>query len=489
MKKTFRYLSIALAGVLAGGLLSACGEQEKEKKATGYVSVDVNPSVSFVLDEDQKVLSVIAENEDAQVLLYEETFEGLTVEKALEKLADLAVELGYLHEGNRGVNVTAQGDVQLNELQNSVSSAFQAAVTEDGGEYSVNITSDGLFSVQREVSEINATYHLELTVGEYELIAQAQAADKTLTVQAAAEMTQEELLAIVYAGVDEALPYATEAYIQIKNEAFGVYYKAKEELLNSFWSLPYLNVFKYPSMNGLVYGTYSAASIVLETGLRAAELACKVAEKTEIPATVTDAIATALGMTETEEKAAFDKAIQGEDGKVTLASLEGYLNTYFKNMTADEREAAKAVFDQVMTAAKQAAATVYEAIDQEYKDALQAMLEEMEKAIPEQLKTVAQGVIAEYKATVEEMRAAIEGKEPMAAAYATLEELQEAKAELLEKMKKELEEGGDLQAVQERIDGAKSSFESFENLMNTKIQKAEEDAKAYLLQLKLSKTI
>ncbi len=485
MKKSFKSVSIALAGVMTAGLFAACGEPEKtEKTAASYVSVDVNPSVSFVLDKEDKVLSVIAENEDAQVLIYEENFEGLTVQAAVEKLADLAVELGYLHEGNRGVNVTTEGSVNADDVKASLQTAFSAAVEEVGGEYEITLTTEGLFSVQRELEEINAAYQLDLTVGEYELILQAQAADKTLTVEAAAKLTTEDLIAIVYDGVEEYLPYATEAYTQIKNEAFSVYYKAKEELLNTCWSLPYLNVFKYPSMKGLIYGTYSAASITLETGIHAAELAAKVAEATPIPKTVTDGIALSLGITEESAKVEFDEAIRGEEGKVTLASLEAYLNTYFKNMTAEEREAAKAAFDEVMAAAKEAAADVYAAVGEEYKTAFEEMIEAMENAIPDQLKTVAQGVLAEFTATIEEMRTAMNGKEPLPAAYAALEELEEAKAELLEEMKKELEQGGDLEKVEQKIADAEEMFAGFEKTMNDKITQAETAAKNYLAELK-----
>lgn len=490
MKKSFKFLSIALAGVMTSGLFAACGQQENaEKTAASYVSVDVNPSVSFVLDEDDKVLSVIAENEDAQVLIYEENFEGLTVEKAVEKLADLAVELGYLNEENRGVNITAEGEVQLEEIKTSLQSAFTAAVEEAGGEYEVSLTSDGLFSVQRELEEINAAYDLTLTVSEYELIAQAQAADKTLTVQAAAKLTKEELIEIVYEGMDEYVPYATEAYEKIKNEAFSVYYKAKEELLNTCWAVPYLNVLKYPSLNGLVYGTYSAASITLEAGIHAAELAAKVAEQTAIPATVTDRIAEALGITEAAAKAEFDEAIKDEDGKVTLASLENYLNAYFKNMTADERAAAEEAFTQVMVAAKEAAATVYNAIGEEYKNAFEDIIEAMEDAIPDQIAAVAQNLLAEFKTTLEEMRTATNGKDPLPAAYAALEELEQAKAELLEKMKKELEEGGDIESVEKNIAEAEKLFAGFEKTMNDKIAAAEKQAKDYLAELKAQRQV
>ena len=485
MKKTLKTVSIALAGVMTAGLFAACGETgEKEKTAASYVSVDVNPSVSFVLDKEDKVLSVIAENEDAQVLVYEENFEGLTVEAAVEKLAALAVELGYLHEENRGVNVTTEGSVNAEEVKASLQTAFTTAVQEAGGDYQVTLTSDGLFSVQRELDEINAAYELNLSVSEYELILQAQAADKTLTVEEAAKLKTDELLAIVYEGVEEYVPYATEAYTKIKNEAFSVYYKAKEELLNTCWSLPYLNVFKYPSMNGLIYGTYSAASVTLETGIHAAELAAKVAEATSIPKSVTDGIATSLGITEETAKAEFDAAIQNEEGKVTLASLEAYLNTYFKNMTAEEREAAKTAFNEVMAAAKTAAADVYAAVSEEYKTAIEEMITAMENAIPYQLKTLAKGVLAEFTATVEEMRTAMKGKEPLAAAYAALEELEEAKTELLDKMKKELEEGDDLEKVEQKIADAEELFAGFEKTMNDKITQAETEAKNYLAELK-----
>lgn len=485
MKKSFKTISIALAGMMTAGLFAACGEPEKaEKTAASLVCVDVNPSVSFVLDEEDKVLSVIAENEDAQVLVYEENFEGLTVEKAVEKLADLAVELGYLHEGNRGVNVTAEGSVNADDLKASLQTAFSAAVEEAGGEFEITLTSEGLFSTQRELAEINEAYQLDLTVSEYELILQAQAADKTLTVEAAAKLTTEDLLAIVYDGVEEYIPYATQAYTQMKNEAFSVYYKAKEELLNTCWSLPYLNVLKYPSLNGFVYSTYSAASITLETGIYAAELAAKVAKATPIPKTVTDGIAVSLGIAEESAKAEFDQAILGEEGKVTLASLEGYLNSYFKNMTAEERETAKEAFNEVMAAAKSAATEVYAAIDDEYKAAFEEMIEAMENAVPEQLKTMAQGVLAEFKATVEEMRTSMNGKEPLPAAYAALEKLEEAKAELLEKMKKELEQGGDLEKVEQKIADAEELFAGFEKTMNDKIAKAETAAKNYLAELK-----
>ena len=72
-KKMTKIVGLTLTGVMLAGMMTACAPaQTEEAKAESFVSIDVNPSISLVLDEDDKVLSVIAENEDAQVLVYEE---------------------------------------------------------------------------------------------------------------------------------------------------------------------------------------------------------------------------------------------------------------------------------------------------------------------------------------------------------------------------------------------------------------------------------
>ena len=66
-----KYVAAGLSGVLFISLCAGCAAKEgKDEGAVSYVGIDVNPSVSLMLDKNNKVVSVIAENEDAQVLLY-----------------------------------------------------------------------------------------------------------------------------------------------------------------------------------------------------------------------------------------------------------------------------------------------------------------------------------------------------------------------------------------------------------------------------------
>jgi hypothetical protein len=164
-----KMISLALSGVLMAGLgagLVACKPAE-EAKAESLVSIDVNPSVSLLLDGENKVLSVVAENEDAQVLLYNENFVGLTAEQATQKIADLAVELGYLNENNRGVSITAQGKIDQASVEAAVKGAFESALLAGGKGFEVQITTEGLFAVNRAVQSVNAQFGLDLSVGEY----------------------------------------------------------------------------------------------------------------------------------------------------------------------------------------------------------------------------------------------------------------------------------------------------------------------------------
>ena len=108
MKKLIKLTAAFLALAMVATFGVACAPKGEEK-AVSYVAVDVNPSISLALDKKNRVVSVYAANEDAQVLLYGEELEGLSAEDALEKIAELSFELGYLDETNFGVNVTAAG--------------------------------------------------------------------------------------------------------------------------------------------------------------------------------------------------------------------------------------------------------------------------------------------------------------------------------------------------------------------------------------------
>lgn len=79
------------------------------------MTVDINPSVEFMIDDENKVVSVTALNDDGSILIVGEAFVGKTAEEAVELMISLATETGYLVKGNaqaseNTVKISVSGD-------------------------------------------------------------------------------------------------------------------------------------------------------------------------------------------------------------------------------------------------------------------------------------------------------------------------------------------------------------------------------------------
>ena len=115
MKKIMEKVGIMGMSLLmvagASSTLTACGKDDDEKQV---MSISVNPAIEFVVDEDDKVLSVTATNEDGMYLLekYAE-FEGMSAKDAALKVIELAEEYGFVVSGSANgeeVTISVSGD-------------------------------------------------------------------------------------------------------------------------------------------------------------------------------------------------------------------------------------------------------------------------------------------------------------------------------------------------------------------------------------------
>ena len=480
MKKYVKVLAPAMAAALTLPLFAACGK-DGEAKAETYVGIDVNPSLSLVLDGDGKVLSVLADNEDAQVLLYGEDLTGMTAEEAAEKIASLSVELGYLNDENKGVSITVEGEA------GEVESAFRAAF--EGAADGISFSSGGTFSQNRKLAAVNAEYGLDLTIGEFRLIAEAKAADGSLTWEAAAEMDTSELLALIADAADAIEPYATAAYSAAKQAALYAYETAKGQLVDALWLVPYSTTYLPEVLTGqkvnygAIYNAYTGAVRVLDAGLTAAEKAEETAEKVPVSDATLDAIATALGMSD-EQKADFVAQVEA-DGK-TVAALDDYLDVYFKNMTEDARQAIKDKIAEVTAAVQAEADKIDESIAQEYKDALKKLCSDLTALIPDSIKNTANTYLSEFSALAESIGKAAEGKEPKAAVYAVRDAIDGRSDEVMNAMRSDLTEE-DIQKVENSIAAVTDALSAAEEKCKAAIAEAETQAREYLAALRAAR--
>lgn len=491
MKKLIKLTAAFLALAMVATFGVACAPKGEEK-AVSYVAVDVNPSISLALDKNNRVVSVYAANEDAQVLLYGEELEGLSAEDALEKIAELSFELGYLDETNFGVNVTAAGRADAEKLTAKAKAAFEAKA----GDLALNFGSEGTFSMQRKLNAVKAEYSSNAAVQgmdivKFRLVLEAQRVDGTLTVTAAAEMDADELIALIGEGAAKIEPYATEAYRVATAAAERIYADAKGQLLDGIWTIPYtkdlaniLTGRKYDVNYGLIYNLYTASGRTLAAGIDAAEAAARVARETAVPAGVTDAVAASLGLS-AEEKEAFVQSVT-VGGKVTLASLEAWLDSYFKNMTAEEREAIREKIEEIMTEVQDFAAELDASIAEEYKAALKKLCSDLTGLIPEEILNIQNAYFTEFKTLVKTISDAVEGKEPMPAAKAALAALEERADAVLETMKEDLTKE-DLEYVNEKIADVSDRLTAIEESFKKAKADAEQAARETLESLKAAR--
>ena len=383
MKKIGLIVAIVLVAALACSAFVGCSEAKEDNGKT-YVSVDINPSVNLVIDGEGKVESVEAANEDAQVMLYGEVLVGKTAEEAFSLIASLAVEGKYLTEENSGVSVNVvagNGSAEVEtRVGNIVQTAFEAEA--EKADISVNINTGANFSLQRQFEYAKGKYPnvsavQNMSIGKFKLVTELVANDDGVTFEYAASLDNEDLIEKLNECYNKIEPYATEAYKLAVAEANEIFDLAKASAESTAWSTYYvLNVLKHPVNYGIAYGVYNSAAVTLDYTLDKIEQLASYANAA-LSNVDTQKIADALGV----EKSEVDAAIVGDDGKVTLESLEAYIDRTLKNMSAEAYAAVKENLPQLET----------------YVNSLQADVEEFVNTLPEEYADAINKIIADVK--------------------------------------------------------------------------------------------
>ena len=206
MKRRIVCLILSACMLLAVLALTACGgNNAPEEGLTTRMTVDINPSIEFMIDDQNKVVAVTALNDDGSVLIAGEAFVGKTPEEATELLLSIACETGYLVEGNAAegtntVKISVSGDsgyaAQLSETVRAKASAVLAE-----------------FDIQGAVEKVDAL--------NTEALRALAATTSLYTEEELAEMDDEQLYDVIAAGRIETALLLTE-------DMRKAYYAAKE---------------------------------------------------------------------------------------------------------------------------------------------------------------------------------------------------------------------------------------------------------------------
>lgn len=136
MKRVFSVVLVLTMLLSCFALFSCAPKKNNEaKEQSTRMTIDINPSVEFMLDEENKVVSVTALNDDGAILIAGEVFLGLSAEEAGALVIEIAKETGYLIDSAKSdaneVKLSISGDSSYAEsLKASVKDSIQDKLSE-----------------------------------------------------------------------------------------------------------------------------------------------------------------------------------------------------------------------------------------------------------------------------------------------------------------------------------------------------------------------
>lgn len=199
--------------LLAGGVLplASCKKSEPTPPAGTYtrMTVDINPSVEFMVDDQNKVVSVTALNDDGSILIAGEAFVGKTPEEATQLVVSLATDAGYLVKGE--ITSEKTEDSQTVSITVSGNSEYAEALRE-------NVKKD----VEKFLSDNKITATVEnVKAKTLEEMRKLVVDDGIFTEEEVQNMTEEQLYKALAAGRIETAELLTA-------EMREAYYRAKD---------------------------------------------------------------------------------------------------------------------------------------------------------------------------------------------------------------------------------------------------------------------
>jgi hypothetical protein len=189
-------LSLMLITVL---MLSACQNVAPQQQPVyaptlqsgRIITVDINPSITFILDDEDKVVGVIVNNAEGEIISADLDFMGLSWDAALEQFLSAAQATGYLdvrRENNLvTISVSSQGKEDIELFRNTIENRVQRFLDREDIKAGIEAKEMALDDLQATADEY------EVTVAEWMMIQALLKGDATLTLEDALVLTPEEI--------------------------------------------------------------------------------------------------------------------------------------------------------------------------------------------------------------------------------------------------------------------------------------------------------
>lgn len=271
MKKLLKYFLFALAIIPCAVVLAACAGKGDDA-CVKTMSMSVNPEVTFTVDENDKVVAVTFDNNDAGTIYANINFVGKNVEEAVDIFVEISAITGHIDFSEINdfeINVNGENAETVEEFKNKVSTQIKATCDELGIQVKFDIANaeDAVEDLIEKVKELAPQYSLA------ELNEMAEA-DINALVELAQE-TQEKYAGLAYAQIDEIVNEFTDKE-GIKKHFLTAVENARTALneaevaLNQYLTGS-LSQLLTPELKAELDGTINAARTTLENAVAALE--------------------------------------------------------------------------------------------------------------------------------------------------------------------------------------------------------------------------
>lgn len=195
---------ILVVAVVVGVILVRNPNPQMEKQAVAVIQMDVNPSVSFVIDEDEVVISIYGENDEGKMIIINEEIVGLKLSEAIEKIIEIESETGYLLKG------------KVDEAENKITVTIESFKDQIAEEVQMNISS----TINKVCETLKIQENLEIvksTTKEH-LIKRVKELDPTITEEQISQMTNQQLVSYISGCQLEKINIPTEEIENLYNK-------------------------------------------------------------------------------------------------------------------------------------------------------------------------------------------------------------------------------------------------------------------------------
>lgn len=149
-------LSVCLIGC-SSFLTNTPKDHSSPQKPTSYVSIDINPSIDLVLDQNGIVMSVSGANHDGRVLLFDEDgIVGTSLDVAVGNILSLAAKYSYISADSNAIAISAVTDRDKDALLEDVRDSIQKSISKCSR--SIDIVTDADMVLEQELASIKAAY-------------------------------------------------------------------------------------------------------------------------------------------------------------------------------------------------------------------------------------------------------------------------------------------------------------------------------------------